>query len=125
MSSLIYIPADNRLAHDLNSNLKVETFDLTQKQWIFEVFNYSGDLVVKIILNLEKEIEDSKLEMYELIVQQCLNGDRESKNNLDRLGILSGTSAWRCDYCGGVFGNTYNDCVIHEKECLMNPKNKD
>lgn len=123
MSNLIYIPTDNRLAHVLKTYLKVETIDFNENIWNFKIIDENKNLITEILINLEKPLEDLDVEVFELIVQICLNGNKEVRKNLDRLGVVTNSSVWRCEYCGGVFGNTYNDCILHEENCSMNPKN--
>ena len=123
LSNLVYIPTDNRLSHTLKTYLEVKTIDFNQDKWSFKVLDKFGGLIAEILLNLENPVEKADLEAFELIVQVCLNGDNEKRDNLDRLGIVTNSSVWRCEYCGGVFGHTYNDCIQHEEHCVVNPKN--
>ena len=128
LAEFIYIPKENRLAHALSSHVTLQTIDLDldNKCWFFEIIiDINKEKYIQIKIHyIDDDIKDlNDINKYMAIFQMCFNGDMEHKDNIDNIGILTGVSVWRCAYCYGMFGLTYDDCLLHEDACAKNPRN--
>lgn len=126
-SDFAFIPAEDRLAHKVGSALIIDnmSFDNDSNTWEFDIVRENtSNPYCNITVKLAKEISEEDLYKYSLIIQLCINGDMSDRAFLDKIGEITGSSVWRCSYCGGIYGHTYNDCLAHEQSCPKNPDNK-
>jgi hypothetical protein len=126
LSSFSYLPIEDRLAHKIGSRLSITTnaFQEEEKMWSFYIKIDSVDKAyTQVDLYYEDNLVFKDIEKYKMIFQLCLNGNLEDREFIDKVGIMTERSAWRCSFCGGIFGLTYQDCLEHEKICSKNPDN--
>lgn len=122
--SFSYLPTEDRLAHKLGTKLFIENSVVEEKIWHFSIVSeVDREELLNIDLNYTDDLDKEVFSKYTLLLRLCLNGNLEDRDFLDNIGIIMKTSVWRCAYCGGIFGYTYQDCLDHEKDCLRNKQN--
>lgn len=127
LGSFVYIPKEHRMAHSIGCHLTINTIELNldKKTWVFQVVSdVDSKIHVVVEVNYVNDVVEEDIHEYMLLFQMCFNGDMETQDNLDIVGVLTGVSVWRCAYCAGMFGKTFQECLAHENQCGMNPNNK-